>query len=110
MEHQVTPYLYCFVRTDLSLPQQIVQASHACIEATKAFLSENLEHPHLIVLSVKDQPSLFKVARKLDTTGVRYRIFIEPDRGDEATALCTEIIQGDARRIFKNYQCIKESA
>jgi len=88
------------------MPQKIVQVSHSVIEATKAFLSENLEHPHLVVLSVKDQTALFKVARKLDTTGVRYRIFIEPDRGDEATALCTEVISGDARRIFKNYQCI----
>jgi hypothetical protein len=101
--------LYCFVRTDLSLPQQIVQASHAVLEATKAFLSENLEHPHLVILSAKDQSALFKVAKKLDITGIRYRIFIEPDINDEATSLCTEVISGDARRIFKNYQCIKES-
>lgn len=98
------------MRTDLPLPQQIVQASHACIEATKAFLSENLEHPHLVVLSAKNQQALFKVANKLDTAGVRYRIFIEPDRGDEATALATEVISGDNRHIFRNYQCLKESA
>ena len=105
MEHQ-TPYLYCFVRTDLPLPQQIVQAAHACIEATKAFPSE--EHPHLVVLSAKNEEFIFKVAKKLDAAGIQYRIFIEPDRNNEITALCTEIISGESRSVFKNYQCVKE--
>lgn len=95
-----------FIRQDLPIPQQIVQASHACIESAKAFPFE--EHPHLVVLSAKNQQALFKVAAKLDMFGIRYRMFIEPDRGDECTAIATEIVSGDTRNIFKNYQCVKE--
>jgi hypothetical protein len=97
-----------FVRRDLSLPQIVVQASHACIESAKAFLPEDLEHPHLVVLSAKDQAFLYKIAKKLDACSVKYKMFIEPDRDNEATSLATEPIFEDKRKIFKNYQCLKE--
>lgn len=96
-----------FVRKDLPQTVQVVQASHACIEATRAFLEKDVEHPHLVVLAVKDEPQLFKSAKKLDTAGIRYCTFIEPDRGGEATALATEPISGEQRRFFKNYQLLK---
>jgi hypothetical protein len=100
--------LYCFVRKDLPHPQQVVQASHACIEATKAFLNDNLEHPHLVVLGVKDENQLKKSAHKLDLAGIQYRLFIEPDRNGEATALTTEVITSDEQRhLFRNYQLLK---
>ncbi len=95
--------MYVFVRKDLSHPQQVVQASHACIEATKAYLDPQLEHPHLVVVGVNDESRLFKTASKLDKIGIRYKTFIEPDRDDEATAIATEPIFDDARHHFKNY-------
>lgn len=111
MEHQVeTPYLYCFVRKDLPHPTQVVQASHACIDATKAFLDDNLEHPHLVVLGVKDEAALFKSANKLASAGIKFRIFTEPDRDGEATALATEAIFGERRRFFRTYQLLKGAA
>lgn len=81
----------------------MVQASHACIEATKAYLDPNLEHPHLVVVGVNDESRLFKCASKLDKAGIRYKTFIEPDIGDQATAIATEPITGEARNHFKNY-------
>lgn len=81
----------------------MVQASHACIEATKAYLDPQLEHPHLIVVGVNDEIRLFKCASKLDKAGIRYKTFIEPDIGDQATAIATEPISGEARQHFKNY-------
>lgn len=90
------------------MPQIVVQASHAAIEAARAFLPENLEHPHLVVLGVKDESFIYKTAKKLDAAGIRYKVFIEPDRNDEATALATEPLFEEQRKIFKNYQCLKE--
>jgi hypothetical protein len=92
-----------FVRKDLPHGQRVVQASHACIECAKAFLDSNLEHPHLVVIGVNDESKLHKAAIKLDNHGIRYKTFIEPDRNDEATAIATEPIWGEAREIFRNY-------
>jgi len=81
----------------------VVQASHACIEATKAYLHPELEHPHLVVIGVNDESRLYKCASKLDKVGIRYKTFLESDRNDEATAIATEPIFGEARQHFKNY-------
>ncbi len=76
------------------------------LECTKAFLKEDLEHPHLVVLGVDNQHQLLKAARKLDIAGIQYRMFIEPDRNNEPTAIATQIISGDQRHLFKNYRCL----
>ena len=110
MEHQGTPYVYVFIRKDLSFPQQVVQSAHAAIEAAKSFLDNELDHPHLVVLGVKDQQQLYKSAQKLDRAGVQYRIFTEPDRNGEATALATEPIFGEQRHLFRAYRCLGDTA
>ncbi len=50
------PYLYCFIRTDISTADQIVQVGHACIEAGKRF--QYPENTHLILFEVKSQQKL----------------------------------------------------
>jgi hypothetical protein len=97
-----------FIRRDLSHPQQVVQASHACIEATKAFLDYQLEHPYLVVLGVKDEPCLQKCANRLSKAGIQHKVFIEPDRDNESTAIATCPVFGEQRAFFKNYQCLQE--
>lgn len=99
--------MYVFIRKDLPLEQQIVQSSHAAIEAARAFLPPDLEHPHLIVLSVNNEKSFDKVIQKLNAFGIRYRAFVEPDRNNETTAIATEIVYDETRQVFKNYQCLK---
>lgn len=88
----------------------MVQSSHACIEAAKAFLGNELDHPHLIVLGVKGEQQLYNSARKLDKAGIQYRIFTEPDRDNEATAIATEPIFGEQRRLFRTYRCLGDTA
>ena len=110
MTHQGTPYIYVFIRKYLSFPQQVVQSAHACIESAKSFLSNDLEHPHLVVLGVKGEQQLYNSARKLDKAGVQYRIFTEPDRNGEATALATEPIFGERRHLFRSYRCLGDTA
>ena len=91
------------------MPQQVVQSSHACIEAAKSFLDKELEHPHLVVLGVKGEQQLYNSARKLDKAGIRYRIFTEPDRNDEATAIATEPVFGEQRHLFRTYRCLGDN-
>ncbi len=65
------------------------------------------EHPHLVVLGVKNEQQLYNSAQKLDKAGIRYRIFTEPDRNGEATSLATEPIIGEEkRRLFRSYRCL----
>lgn len=93
----------------MSVPQQAVQSCHAAIESAKSFLSNELEHPHLVVLGVKGEQQLYNSARKLDKAGVQYRIFTEPDRNGEATALATEPIFGERRHLFRAYRCLGDT-
>ncbi len=65
-------------------------------------------HPNLVLLGIKDEPNLYKIANKLDRAGIRYSKFIEPDFGDEFTALATEpIIDPEKRKVFKPYTLLK---
>jgi len=84
-----------------------VQSCHACIESTKSFPNPE-EHPHLVVIGIPNEAKLYKAAQRLDQSGIRYKIFFESDRNDEATAMATEVVHGEARRLFKNYQLLKE--
>lgn len=104
--HQGIPYIYILVRKDLPFPQIVVQSAHACIEATRSFLDSQTEHPHLVVLAVQDEQQLQRCADKLGDVGIKFRLFIEPDRNDEATALATEPVFGEQRAHFRRYQCL----
>lgn len=96
------------VRTDLPLPQQAVQSCHACIEATKAFAIDELEdHPSVIILGVKSEEKLQQVRKYLIDHGIKHVHFYESDLEDELTALATEPIHGDRRKLFRKFQLIK---
>ncbi len=54
-----TRYAYVLVRADLPHPIQCVQAVHAAIAASRSYpLPESAEHPHLVILAVKDEEAL----------------------------------------------------
>jgi hypothetical protein len=95
------------VRTDLPVPQQIVQACHAAIEVARSFLPPNLPHPHLVVCAVADERRLYACLNRLHRLGIACRAFHEPDRGGELTALGTEPVCGERRRAFKRYRCLR---
>ena len=96
-----------FIRRDLSQPQQVVQACHSSIEASKAFLCGLIDHPSVIVCGIKGEPQLHSVASWLDTNGVKYKKFHEPDIGNQLTSISTEPIYDDQRNKFKKYQLLK---
>jgi hypothetical protein len=96
--------MYVLVRKDLSVPQRAVQSAHAAIEASRAFLNPGDEHPHLVILTVKNEHKLKMISEQLK---VKFRVFIEPDIGNQLTAIATEPISGETRDFFRKFQLLK---
>jgi hypothetical protein len=94
------------VRRDLPAPQIAVQAIHAAIEATRQFLPTAKDHPHLVLCGVADQRDLLAAADHLFRKDIRFCLFREPDRDNEATALATEPIADDRRRCLDRFRCL----
>ena len=113
MTHQISNavenHVYIFIRTDLPPEQITVQTAHAAIVAAQSFFSDEqaLSHPNLVVCSIRNEEGLHRAIAHLERNGVRFRTFIEPDRGNEMTAVATEPIFEDKRKIFKKFQCLK---
>ena len=91
------------VRKDLSIPQIAVQACHAVIDA-REFYPANMESPNLVLLGVNDEKKLVSTLRRISELGIRCKAFVEPDIGNQLTAIATEPVSGASRRHFKQYQ------
>jgi hypothetical protein len=86
-----------------------VQAAHAAIEAARSFLPELLPHPHLVICRVASERDLLAAADRLERAGVRFALFREPDRDNEATALATEPLGSERRSALARYMCLTRS-
>jgi hypothetical protein len=95
-----TPYTYLFIRTDLSPAQQIVQASHAALEAGNRFGP----HSHLVLIAAEGEDTLLKAAAQLNEQGIELETFFEPDENAGYTAFCTQPLQGEQRKPLRKYQ------
>jgi len=102
-----SPYVYIVVRTDLTLPQQAVQSSHALLEMSRQYSTQSHQHPSIIILGVKNEEKLKDTIIRLVRHGkIQFTTFQEPDIGDEYTALATVPIYGTDRDFFKDYRLI----
>lgn len=101
------PYVYVLVRQDLSVQQQAVQSAHAVLEMSRTAWSHPKDHPHLIILGVKNEKQLKEVAADLTVnTKTPFTMFREPDIGNQCTALATDYIYGMDRAYFKKFKLI----
>lgn len=98
--------MYVIVRQDLSPSQQAVQACHACLESGKHFPWAG-NHPHLVLVSVPDEPSLerwLKGARQhgVGTPTSLFKIieFREPDMNNSLTAIA---VAGVCGKLLRSY-------
>jgi hypothetical protein len=89
------------VRKDIPLAHQAVQAVHAGISSARDLISPDLIHPSLVLCTVPDKAALMAVQDRCNAAGVRNRVFVESDMGDEPTALATEPINGKGRKLFQ---------
>lgn len=100
----MTPYTYILLRKDLTPVQQIVQASHAALEAGFRFKQPE-QTSFLIVLEVDDEADLNRSADMLDMRGIEYYKFFEPDDNMGYSALCTRpCLDPDEQNYFNRWE------
>ena len=107
MQHQTIPYVYIFVRKDLSNEQKLVQSCRAVAESAKTHFHKASEHPHFVICEVKNESELLKVYTKAKNSFIECSIFQEADLEDQFTAFATEPVYGEVRKVFKNCQLLK---
>lgn len=60
------------------------------------------------MLGVKNENKLREIEEKLNHHGIRLASFIEPDIGNQLTAIASEIINdSETRKLFKKYDLLK---
>lgn len=96
-----------FVRKDISITHQMVQAAHGALEAGKAFPVATSEPSSLLVLQVKDLNELEKARRHISDCGIKTEIFFEPSWDYGNTSFGTEPILNEQRHFLKGYQLWK---
>lgn len=91
-------YFYNIVRSDLSLPQQAVQAAHSACMAGEAY-GQSLTS--MVLLGIPDKEALESLASDLGEKGIDFKMFFEPDWDTGHSALCTEPLKGKDRWRIK---------
>jgi hypothetical protein len=104
------PYTYIFIRKDLSPAQQLVQATHAALEAGFTF-EKPQETSSIIMIGAKDKDELYQIRDRLDKHNIRHHMFFEPDFEMGHSAIATEPITDiQTRRLMRKYSLYKPSA
>ena len=96
------PRMYGIVRNDLTMPQRAVQAGHAVAEYLLKETQHEWTNGILIYLGVKNEQELLEWTDEIKAEGIPLRLFREPDRDNEATAVAC-ICDGN---LFKGLKLI----
>ena len=94
-------YCYIFVRQDISIEYQMVQAAHAAMLGGR-YNGISPENVYFQLIGVKNLEELLKAHNKHGGY-----IFIEPDIGNQATAFCTKVLNVVERRPLQKYGLLK---
>lgn len=97
-------YVYILLRKDLSPSMQIIQASHACLEAAWKWKRGSSDPINICLLALPSENALLKAEERLQQRGISTYAFYEPDDNLHWTCLCTEVIEEGQRQAFKKYQ------
>lgn len=98
--------MYIFIREDLTHEQQIVQASHAALEAGFRFDAPT-ETTHIVLIGAKDEMKLREIQLHLEDTRIEHEIFYEPDYDTGFTAIATRPLFGDERKHLRKFKLYK---
>lgn len=102
------PYTYIFIRKDLTLPQQIVQASHAALQGGHVFGSAS-STSFIVLIGMKTEADLLKTSMYLEKKNIEYEIFHEPDNDIGYTAIATKPLFEDQRKFLQHFDLYKET-
>jgi hypothetical protein len=94
---------YSFIRQDMDLHHQIVQASHSAYEAGSRY-KEFEESTYLICLGMKNIDKLETAEQILIDNDIKYHKFYEPDNNLGYTSITTEPLSLEYKNIFKKYR------
>ena len=109
IEQNELPYTYVFVRTDMSYAQQIVQASHATLEAGFKF-DQPVEISRIVLFPLNNEKDLFDKARHLRESNIDHVLFYEPDNDGSYTAISTAPICGQDREALMEFSTYRAQA
>ena len=100
-------YVYTWIRTDLPIEQQIVQAAHSALEAGRSHHKPQAVS-HLILLEAKSEDHLCRIAEDLDLLGIAHHMFFEPDYDRGYTSITTEpLYTKEQRKYFFKHNLYK---
>lgn len=99
-------YMYVLVRTDMELSNIIVQSAHAAYESGLAY-KNHADRTSIIILQVKDELRLREAYNALQRDGVECTIYKENTLGLGYTAIGTEALTADQRKLLKKYKLLK---
>lgn len=90
----------------MPLADQLVQVGHVCLEAGHQF-AQPPAPCHMALIGVPSKEALLDAVAQMMMAGMRCAVFYEPDDAWGYTAVCTEPVIGDARRLFKRFSLWK---
>jgi hypothetical protein len=76
------------------------------VEAARRFLTPDSPHPHLVLCGIASEERLMAAADHLFRHDVRFTLFREPDRDNQATALASDPVYGERRQWFERFRCL----
>ena len=95
--------MYTFIRKDLPLNHQMVQACHSALEAGSEFKKAG-DIPFLILLESKSQDHLYEIKQKLDNWGIKHHMFFEPDNDIGHSSITTEPLGPEQCKLVSNFR------
>jgi len=94
---------YTFIRQDIDLHHQIVQASHSAYEAGSRY-KDFEESTYLICLGMKNLDYLHKAENMLIQNNIKYHKFYEPDNDIGYSSITTEPLDMVQKKLFKKFR------
>lgn len=92
-------YIYLFTRTDLSIPQQIIQTAHA----THAMAAtQDSRVANAVLIGVESEDKLLEISEYLDENDIDHEMFWELDIS-AYTSICSYPLQGKERKPLKKF-------
>lgn len=97
-------HMYTFIRTDLSVPQQIVQHGHATYMVGNYIKNDDI--PSIVLIGADDEDGILKISQYLSDNNIEHKTFFEPDI-DQFTSIATTPLSGKDRLLFKKFKLLR---
>lgn len=79
------------------------------MKASRSFLPDTaiLNSPNLVVCTVPNEAALKDMLETVHRAGIKACSFQEDDLGGETTAFATELVSGEARKVFRKCRLLR---